>query len=516
MKFDDVVDNIGSVPDLKRIASAHVVDYRNLKEKELRDALKKVKPQYLHPETVYTNLEEALCEEKDINKRVLSMIILSDILLEEYDYTLPNDSLEEQVIAFEQKVINQSNEIDILKLSSGKKDSQRFKNLQLYSFVLQVAWEHRNTKTPDEANLLRKLRRKLKINEYSHIMLEAKLGKFPKPNNELHTRGEISSSRRFLQGLGLLFSIKDKNGDRYDIIPEELVKIMREYFRKEIRTEGYMVMLQHKWLRKKSYLQSILKKAKMEFSTYETISELQEKIIRNVFPSTLLATFSSEKLYQWCSELKMPVSGSKKARIRRIIDHYDQLNLKVSEEEDERELWYKYYEEFASRNHELLRSQELIEKDLEIEHKFEEATSYLFEKKLNHTPLKQPGSNRPDGLLSFKDMYVMWDNKSKEAPGLVNLKEHIKQFNGYIEHSDKPVPIFLVIAPGFTEESEMLAIQYAAEHIGRNIVLMTAKELKELSEEWASDKNKKREEPFPLGFLAKPGRFNRQVLGKLI
>lgn len=63
-----------------------------------------------------------------------------------------------------------------------------------------------------------------------------------------------------------------------------------------------------------------------------------------------------------------------------------------------------------------------------MERYFEEATSYLFETKLNHTPLRQAGTEHSDGLLSFRDNYIMWDNKSAETQ--VNLKDYIKQFAG--------------------------------------------------------------------------------------
>ena len=155
----------------------------------------------------------------------------------------------------------------------------------------------------------------------------------------------------------------------------------------------------------------------------------------------------------------------------------------------------------------------MIEKDLEIETKFEEATKYLFAQKLNHTPLQQRGSNHPDGLLTLQSSYLMWDNKSKESP--VNLKDHIGQFDAYIDQADKPVPIFLVIAPDFTDASDAEAVRYHASHFDRNIALITAKDLKDIAEEWSSDKNKKREEPFPLGLMASTGRFSRPLLGKL-
>ena len=49
-------------------------------------------------------------------------------------------------------------------------------------------------------------------------MLEAKLGKFPKASNELHSRSEISDVRRHLQGLGLLFAVRQDDGADMDVI----------------------------------------------------------------------------------------------------------------------------------------------------------------------------------------------------------------------------------------------------------------------------------------------------------
>ena len=76
--------------------------------------------------------------------------------------------------------------------------------------------------------------------------------------------------------------------------------------------------------------------------------------------------------------------------------------------------------------------------------------------------------------------------------------------------------VFLVIGPTFTEASESEAVRYHARHFDRNITLITAGELKSLADEWSSQENKSREEPFPLGLLAATGRFDRSRLGKLL
>jgi len=201
--------------------------------------------------------------------------------------------------------------------------------------------------------------------------------------------------------------------------------------------------------------------------------------------------------------------------VARVVEHYAQLRPRVQADGDERELWFRHFEQLAFRDHGELRGQHIIEKDLEVEHKFEAATRYLFDKLLGHTPLMQAGSNHCDGLLTLKSAYLMWDNKSKERPGLVNLHDHIQQFHGYMEASEKPVPIFMVVAPDFTQESEVEATRYHAQHFDRNFILITAGELKLLAEEWSSRDNKNREQPFPLGLFAASGRFDRRRLGQL-
>ena len=183
-------------------------------------------------------------------------------------------------------------------------------------------------------------------------------------------------------------------------------------------------------------------------------------------------------------------------------------------ESDECAIWYDFYEEPAQRNHEALRAQHVIDKDLEIEAKFEGATAYLFDERFHHTPLRQRGSNHPDGLLSLQSNYLMWDNKSKESP--VNLKDHLSQVDGYMNQADKPVPVFLVIGPEFTGDSEAEVVRYHAQHFDRNIELITAGELKNLADEWSSEANKRSDDAFNLGLLAATGRFKRESLGKIV
>jgi len=522
MKFNDVVAGIGTITDLRRIAGAHVVDHRQLCDDELRVAIIKVKPQYLHRESVQANLDRILYQEEKKDYRVLARVILIDVLLEQYGFSLTFAETEEKAIAFEQSIVNRANETNLLDLAYGQKNYQRHENLKLYDFVLKVAWENQDSVSPDEANLLLHLRQRLNINERDHRTLETKIMKYPKPGNQIHSRSEINHVRRHLQGLGLLFTVRQDERTDKDIIPEELVFILREILNIELRSDSYRQLLNYRLLQRKSYLTEVLTRCGLAFGQYDTVNMLIDHVLRNVSPSQAIAGFSpkyglnSDQLTVWCKKLHINTSGSMGDRIRRIIVHFDQLRPEESGLPDKRARWYEFYEQLAIRDHETLRAQHVIEKDIEIESKFEDATRYIFAEKLKHIPLQQEGTNHPDGLLSLEAMFLMWDNKSKESPGLVNLKDHIAQFDGYMNNSDKPVPIFLVIAPGFTEESEGEAIRYHAQHFGRNIVLITASELKNLAEEWGSENNRNRKESFPLGLLASTGRFNRKKLDKLI
>lgn len=257
----------------------------------------------------------------------------------------------------------------------------------------------------------------------------------------------------------------------------------------------------------------------VDYARNSTVDDLVERVVRYVPPSGAIGGTSpryglnNQQLTSWCRDLGIPTSGAFDEKVRRVVKHFDQLRPLVENGEDERARWYDFYEELAGRAREKLRLQHVVDKDLEIEAKFEAATRYCFQEKLNHSPLKQAGVNHPDGVLMLHDQYVMWDNKSKEKP--VNLKEHLRQFDEYMDRADKPVPIFVVIGPDFTEESQAEALRYHAQRFDRDIVLITAGELKELADEWSSEANKNREDPFPLGYLALSGRFDRARLGRL-
>ncbi len=93
--------------------------------------------------------------------------------------------------------------------------------------------------------------------------------------------------------------------------------------------------------------------------------------------------------------------------------------------------------------------------------------------------------------------------------------DHIRQIDSYIKTSEKPVACFFVIAPEFTDESSLLAMQYQVEN-GVSITLITADELKSVAEAWSSRDSGKLEDPFPLGYMVQPGRLNKELIGGIL
>jgi hypothetical protein len=508
MQLAKVIEHVGTVRALKRIASPYVIDYRNLTDEEVKQAIVRTAPQYYFQENVNKALKECLLDPKR-DVRLITPVFLKRVLLNKDDFMAPERQVEDDVIAWEQAIIDRSNE----ELVDAR--TEKGKNIDLMKFVLETAWERNQEISSDEKNLLVRIKDRLRITDREYAIIEAKLGRFPKLGNQLHTRGEIDEVRQLLQAKGLIFSLRDRDGVDFDVVPDELVIALRKFFSIEIRDYGYRQLLNHKAVRSKAYLEEVLTKCGVEPERNCTLEELQEMLLEQVSPSVVLGGLtprdglSMEELAKWCAELVLTISGSKAERIGRIIQFYDNLLQRKEKGEDPRAVWYQHYAAFGSRQIEFLRSQMLIDKDIEIERKFEDATRYLFETLLGHNPLTLVGTEHPDGALSYRDELIYWDNKSKETP--VNLKDHLRQFDCYIKNADKKVACFLVIGPEFTLESAGLAMQYQVQN-GTTITLITAEELKSLAEEWKARGQRNSGNLFPLGYLVQPGRFNRSLV----
>ena len=510
MRYQSCVENSPNVNELKRIASAYVEDCRRLDFQELKASLLKTEGQYISYENIAKTLDNLKLHENPI-VRIIAPIFLKGCLLDQDDYMSSCKGSEEAILNYEQSVIDESNNFDYKGMS---------KDFALLKFLLDKAWERDGTISVDEKNLIDEVRQYLNITPREQNMLEAKAGRYPTKGNMLHTRSDIDSVRKALQSAGLIFYVKNSDNVPCDIIPEEIAACLRKYYGIEIKNYGYKQLLLHVTkITKKQYLIDIISKYNenpdtgiIDLPNVPTVSQLQEIILKTIKPSNLIGGFTPKDgldmvtLQKWCAELGLIVSGTKAILINRILGYYDNLREIEVSTADDRETYYSVYHELACRDYATLREKGIIKKDLECEHYFEKATNYLFETLLKNKPLLLVGTEHADGKLSYNDKYVLWDNKSKESD--VNLKDHISQFDGYIRNSDKPVAVFMVIAPSFTENSVKECVKYSLIN-DTQILLITADELKDVAETWHKAHP---DESFNLGFFKQNGRFDKSLL----
>lgn len=510
MDFITLVEQIPNITIAKRIAAAYVADYRRLGLDEIKHFLVKTAQQYTTKENIFSRLDELKLDESRA-VRIIAPILLRDFLLNQDDFISPSKETDTAILNYEKGIIDESNDFDEQKMS---------KEMALFKHMLDTAWAHNNDISIDEKNLLEALRDYLSISVREQQILEAKSARFPNFENILHTFDDVEMARKALHSKGLLMAVKNADGIVCDVIPDDIAKGIREYYGIEMRIFGYTKMLDCIVKKtNKQYLLDIvnkaglhLSKAKIELSNNPTIAELKEVILKSIRPSNLIGGFSprdgmdAAELSVWCGELGISPYGQKSVLIDRIIQHYDSMRRIELKTEDSRERLIPVFCELASRELKFLRSNGFIEKDLECEHLFEEATNYLFEKMLFNKPLLLTGTDHPDGKLSFKDKYIMWDNKSKESP--VNLKDHIQQFHRYITTADKEVVVFMVIAPEFTPQSVQECVDYSLNN-DTQILLITAEELKKVAELWTK---KHPGEMFNLGYFKQNGRFDINLL----
>ncbi len=503
MRIKECIENVTTFTDLKRIATEYVIDYRHLSFDELKSAVIKTAPQYYNEVNIKKTVDFFVLNQ-DRHIRILFEIIVLQILLNSDDFTEDFKTTDDKVLNYEQTVIDTANEFEFENNDS---------NLSFYKYVLEAAWEHNNDISVDEQNLINKICKKLNITKHTNNIIEAKIGKYPTPNNILHTKEEIFKVRKLLQQKGILFPVRDNNYVNYDVIPYEIAQAIRKIYSIDIKKYGFSQLLSAKYVRNKKYLLSILNKAGIEIQGSPNLSTINATVLERLNAHIILGGFSpndgldKSALSDWCAYIQLPTSGTKPELIERIIDYYDNIKQIEVDESDDRQLYYEFFEKLAHRELKDLRQQNIIGKDLECEHKFELATNYIFEKKLNVKPLIMSGTEHPDGMLSFNDKLILWDNKSKETD--VNLLDHIKQFDRYIKKSEKPVAVFMVIAPSFTDNSAVECAKYSMQN-DTLILLITASELKELAEKW--QQSNKNDEAFPLGYFKQSGRFNRDLI----
>ena len=181
---------------------------------------KKTAPQYYFEDNVRSTIRNCVYNiERDC--RTLAPILLQDVLLQKDGFILSQSDTNDELIKWEQRIVDESNE-DVF-----KKGGKKRKTLELFHFVLETAWENDDEISLDEKHLIERIKERLRITDNEYRIIEATLGKFPNPGNRIHTLTEIETVRRDLQSKGLIFPMRDSDGTNFDVIPEELGETLR-------------------------------------------------------------------------------------------------------------------------------------------------------------------------------------------------------------------------------------------------------------------------------------------------
>ncbi|PYZ94881.1 hypothetical protein CR194_04980 [Salipaludibacillus keqinensis] len=497
MKLQDIIPKMSKMY-LSRTLDSFLKDVKMTDEEEMREVIIKNIEEFQNKDRVKRNLN-FLEEKRDISL-LNEMILMS--LMENEGYLLKESELLKNVEELENQIITESKDEEYLK-NTIPEDYYR-----IYSSVLATAWKKDETLNSHEVNILTVLRQELNLTKRDHYLIESHIGRFPQKGNKLHSHRQIENSLKNLQSRGLI--LRFKSDEVYYIIPSEIARILRYELGGELRNETYEQLLNDF---SKVQLKHILNSLNINSSgTKETL--IQRILKHNILPSIVLDTLANNDLKDFLRNLDgARVSGTKNEKISNIIDYYENLSSKViSDPTDNRSLYYDYIEDLAARNYKPLRVNKVIEKDLDTEKYFEEATRYIFETKLGLPLVEMPGSKHCDGKIKFNTKEsLLWDNKSIE--GTYSFpNDHFEQFLGYIRANDNRVTLFLIITSKISPESISQAQRLKAfTETDTDIALISAENLKFIAENWKGYSNKK-DPKFSLQVFNLTGELTRNTI----
>ena len=431
--------------------------------------------------------------------RILSGEILK-ALLESPGGSATETDLIGQVRRYENEIITRSQRDDALAYSDAR-------SLDIYKTVLETALED-DIVSEDEFQLLDRLRSKLKLSRLEHKILEAKMGKFPKPGNKLHSVAEIGDCLKRLQHEGIVFYCNKTDGDSLFVLPEENAPGVKSNLKFEMSHKAQELLYS---ALTSSQLSSLLAQQGLPVSGKKG-EKIQRMIVAGCRPSEVLEGLQSSELADICEKLQgVKKSGTKSQRIERILAYYDSLTLKEPEDSDDpRGLYYQYLEEFAARDNKNLYERGLISHDRDMESGFETGTRYLFEVKLGCQLLEFKGTDHADGGVQMKSGDILlWDNKGRESQ-YEFPKSHIRQFKRYIRESPTRVSVFVVIVPDVGDRALRQATILKHESgQDTDVAIIAAVDLKHIAETWQKYSD---EDRFNLEVFNTTGILDRQTL----
>lgn len=483
---------------LGRVVDSFLKDVHMESEEEMREVILKNIDEFQNKERVKSYL--------DFSNETRDMALLNELILialmDKEGYILTEAELYNEIENMETNIINQSLDEDYIDRTIPKEANR------IYSAVLKAAWKKDEALNEYEINLLNVLRNELDISKRDHYLLESRIGRFPQNDNKLHTHQQIGRSLINLQTRGLVLRFREDTS--YYVIPTDIARILRYEMGGELRNEVYQSLLSDLSV---TQLREILNQLDINVSGVK--EEVVNRIIKhNILPSKALDCFSSKELSDILRKLEgVKISGTKKEKIQNIIDYYETFSNPTSTDPtDERARLYDFYEELASRDYKTLRINKVIEKDVNIDNFFEEATRYIFERKLGVKLEEMEGTRHADGKVDFnKQEVILWDNKSTEEPYTLP-ENHFKQFLRYIRSEKKRVTLFLVIVSDYTKEAVAQAQKLKAfSEEDSDVALIKASDLLYVAEHWKDYSNQKNPE-FNLQVFNMTGELTRNLL----
>ncbi|GIO24832.1 SAP domain-containing protein [Oceanobacillus sp. J11TS1] len=483
---------------LGRIVDSFLKDVHMDTEEGMREVILKNIDEFQNKERVKRYLDFSN-ESRDVT--LLNEMILM-ALMEKEGYLLSESELYKEVEDMEKEILKQGLDDNYIDRFIPK-DAKR-----IYSSVLEEAWIKDESLNAHEINILNVLRNELDLSKREHYLLESRIGRFPRKGNDLHTHQQISRSLINLQTRGLILRFREDT--TYYIIPKDIARILRYEMGGELRNEVYATLLTDLNV---TQLRKILNH--LDFSVSGVKEVLVNRIIEyNILPSTALKVFGSKDLSDILRNLEgAKISGTKKEKIQNIIDYYETLSTPMSSDPtDERARLYDFYESLAARDYKTLRINKIIEKDVQVDNYFEEATRYLFDLKLGLDLMKMEGTRHADGKVQFSSTEVMlWDNKSTEEPYTFPEKD-FKQFLRYIRSDKWRVTLFLVVVHDYTKDAVAQAQKLKAfSEEDTDVALIKAADLAYVAEEWKNFSDQK-EPQFNLQVFNITGELTRNML----
>src|SRR5690625_2629252 len=463
---------------LGRIVDSFLKDVHMETEEEMREVILKNIDEFQNKERVKSYLDFSN-ESRDVT--VLNELVLMS-LMEKEGYLLSEVDLYKEVEDMEKNMLKQSGDDEYINrfIPSEVK--------RIYTAILDVAWKKDESLSDDEINILTALRKELDLSKREHYLLESRIGRFPQKGNKLHTHQQIGRSLINLQTRGLI--LRFRNDTSYYIIPKDIARILRYEMGGELRNEVYATLLTDLSV---TQLREILNNLDFNVSGVKEI--LVNRIIEyNILPSTALKVFGSKDLSDILRGLEgTKISGTKKEKIQNIIDYYETLSTPLSSDPtDERARLYDFYESLAARDYKTLRINKIIDKDVQVDNYFEDATRYLFEYKLGVDLVEMEGTRHADGKVQFNSTdVILWDNKSTEEPYIFPEKD-FKQFLRYIRSEKMRVTLFLIVVHDYTKDAISQAQKLKAFSVeDTDVALIKAADLAYVAEEWKNFSDQK-------------------------